>query len=492
MIKALRTVGRYFMLMGRTFSRPERMRMFFRQYLNELEQLGVNSIGIVLLISFFIGAVITIQIKLNIESPWMPRWTVGYVTREIMLLEFSSSIMCLILAGKVGSNIASELGTMRVTQQIDALEIMGVNSANYLILPKIAAMVTVIPILVTFSIFAGIIGAFCTCWFAGVMNAVDLEYGLQYMFNEWFIWAAWMFCIFLYTHSLLKKQDEISKQETYASIGSFMICAYAVTIYVGTIGAGNELAVTIVSLFVFLPTNFDLLPIYNLHITIVALAMFFVSSYITKTPDKFMYDVMDGILAAVIGNFAAFERAKIKWESVKIHEQLEEERDIDMLTGIWNRRAFEREVDYLINSGTIKNMVVIMVDLDKFKRINDGYGHETGDAYLKHFCNLISEYTEKNTIVGRRSGDEFFIFSYNFRELSQVEHNVAAFYEKLAKNPILLPDGTERVIGVSSGVVWTVDMNHDWREILCAADESLYYVKEHGRKSYTIQEYIQK
>lgn len=87
---------------GTYFSRPERMRMFFRQYLNEMEQLGVNSIGIVLLISFFIGAVITIQIKLNIESPWMPRWTVGYVTREIMLLEFSSSIMCLILAGKVG------------------------------------------------------------------------------------------------------------------------------------------------------------------------------------------------------------------------------------------------------------------------------------------------------------------------------------------------------------------------------------------------------
>ena len=177
------------MLMGRTFSRPERMWMFFRQYLKEMEQLGVNSIGIVLLISFFIGAVITIQIKLNIESPWMPRWTVGYVTREIMLLEFSSSIMCLILAGKVGSNIASELGTMRVTQQIDALEIMGVNSANYLILPKISAMVTVIPVLVTFSIFAGIIGAFCICWFGGVMNAVDLEYGLQYMFVEWYIWA---------------------------------------------------------------------------------------------------------------------------------------------------------------------------------------------------------------------------------------------------------------------------------------------------------------
>ena len=119
MIRPITTVGKYIILMGRTFARPERMRMFFKQYLNEMVQLGVNSIGIVLLISFFIGAVITIQIKLNIESPWMPRFVVGYTTREIMLLEFSSSIMCLILAGKVGSNIASEIGTMRVTQQID-------------------------------------------------------------------------------------------------------------------------------------------------------------------------------------------------------------------------------------------------------------------------------------------------------------------------------------------------------------------------------------
>ncbi len=176
-------------LMWRTLARPDRMRMFFRQYLNEIEKLGVNSIGIVLLISFFIGAVITIQIKLNIESPWMPRWTVGYVTREILLLEFSSSIMCLILAGKVGSNIASELGTMRVTQQIDALEIMGINSANYLIFPKISAMLTIIPILVTFSIFAGIIGAYATCWLGGVMNANNLTYGFQYMFEEWFVWC---------------------------------------------------------------------------------------------------------------------------------------------------------------------------------------------------------------------------------------------------------------------------------------------------------------
>ena len=141
--KWLTTFGKYLILMGRSFSRPERMRMFLKQYIKEMSQLGVDSIGIVLLISFFIGAVICIQMKLNIQSPWMPRWVSGYTTREIMLLEFSSSIMCLILAGKVGSNIASELGTMRVTQQIDALDIMGVNSACYLILPKILGLVTI-------------------------------------------------------------------------------------------------------------------------------------------------------------------------------------------------------------------------------------------------------------------------------------------------------------------------------------------------------------
>ena len=176
-------------LMGRTFGRPERWRMFFKQYAKELEQLGVNSTGIVLLISFFIGAVICIQIKLNIQSAWMPRFTTGFVTREIILLEFSSSIMCLILAGKVGSNIASELGTMRVTQQIDALEIMGINSANFLIMPKIAALVSFIPILVTISIFAGILGAYATAWFGGIINAEDLTYGLQYSFTEWFVWC---------------------------------------------------------------------------------------------------------------------------------------------------------------------------------------------------------------------------------------------------------------------------------------------------------------
>src|SRR5574344_1870138 len=168
--KYLTTLGHYLILMGKTFARPERMRMFLKQYVKEMAQLGVNSIGIVLLISFFIGAVICIQIKLNIQSPWMPHFVTGYVTREIMLLEFSSSIMCLILAGKVGSNIASELGTMRVTQQIDALDIMGVNSACFLILPKILGLVSIIPILVIFSSATGILGAYATSYFGHIIS----------------------------------------------------------------------------------------------------------------------------------------------------------------------------------------------------------------------------------------------------------------------------------------------------------------------------------
>lgn len=185
----LSELGKYMQLMGRAFSIPQRMNMFLRQYRTELFQLGINSIGIVLLISFFIGAVICIQIKLNIQSAWMPRFVTGYVTREIMLLEFSSSIMCLILAGKVGSNIASELGTMRVTQQIDALEIMGVNSANYLILPKITAMLTAIPMLATFSIASGITGAYACAYIGGILQVEDLTYGLQYDFTQWFVWC---------------------------------------------------------------------------------------------------------------------------------------------------------------------------------------------------------------------------------------------------------------------------------------------------------------
>ncbi len=188
-VNAIASFGKYLDFMGKTFSMPERMRMFMKQYVKEMVGLGVDSIAIVLLISFFIGAVICIQIKLNIQSPWMPTFVTGYTTREIMLLEFSSSIMCLILAGKVGSNIASEIGTMRVTQQIDALEIMGVNSASYLVLPKVVGLMTMIPFLVIFSMTAGFGGAYASAYM-GILSPDDLTTGMLYEFNQWFVWTS--------------------------------------------------------------------------------------------------------------------------------------------------------------------------------------------------------------------------------------------------------------------------------------------------------------
>jgi phospholipid/cholesterol/gamma-HCH transport system permease protein len=231
------TIGKYLLLMKRTFSRPERMRMFFKQYVRELYALGVDSIGIVLLISFFIGAVICIQIKLNIQSAWMPLWVSGYTTREIMLLEFSSSIMCLILSGKVGSNIASELGTMRTSQQIDALEIMGVNSASYLILPKVLGLITMIPLLVVFSTFSGIIGAYATAYIGGILTPSDLTAGLQHDFTPWFFWMGIIKSIFFafiissvssfYGYTVEGGSVEVGKASTNAVVTSSMLILFS-------------------------------------------------------------------------------------------------------------------------------------------------------------------------------------------------------------------------------------------------------------------------
>ena len=185
--KLLHALGNYLLLMRRTFSRPQQGRVFRQQFIHEFYSLGYNSLFIVILMSLFIGALLCVQIKLNVWSPWMPRFTIGYAMREVILLEFASSIICIILAGKVGSNIASEIGTMRVTQQIDALEIMGVNSANFLILPKIAGLVTMIPILVIFSMAAGIVGAYAMAEFSGFMTPEDLTVGLQYEFDQSYI-----------------------------------------------------------------------------------------------------------------------------------------------------------------------------------------------------------------------------------------------------------------------------------------------------------------
>ena len=187
MFKFLTGVGQYFLLLQKVFSKPEKPSIYYKQTMKEFVYLGFNSIGIIAIISFFMGAVVALQTVYNTENPMYPKYLVGLGTRDSMILEFSSSVAALILAGKVGSSIASEIGTMRVTEQIDALEIMGVNSASYLILPKLIATVLFNPFLTLISIVVGIYGGYLACTIFGAMTPEDFIYGLQYAFIPFYI-----------------------------------------------------------------------------------------------------------------------------------------------------------------------------------------------------------------------------------------------------------------------------------------------------------------
>ena len=187
MLKFLSSFGRYWLLLGKVFSKPEKAEVLYKQTAKELISLGLRSIGITMIISFFMGAVITLQTAYNTENPIYPTYLIGLGCRDAILLEFSSTIVALILAGKVGSSIASEIGTMKVTEQIDALELMGVNSASYLILPKIVATLIFNPFLTLISIIVGILGGWLAGTSAGVISSQDFIYGIQYAFIPYYI-----------------------------------------------------------------------------------------------------------------------------------------------------------------------------------------------------------------------------------------------------------------------------------------------------------------
>lgn len=174
--------------MTQVFRIPDKWKEFFISLVKEISKLGVDSIPLVIIISIFIGAVICIQMTINIVSPLIPTYSTGLATREILILEFSSTMMCLILAGKVGSNIASEIGTMRVTEQIDALEIMGINSANFIVLPKVIGFILFVPVLGILSMFFGLIGGAIIAEFTDMLTMETYIYGIQSFFNEWYVW----------------------------------------------------------------------------------------------------------------------------------------------------------------------------------------------------------------------------------------------------------------------------------------------------------------
>ncbi len=181
-------IGRYFLLIRRAFSKPERFSVYVKQFFFEVNSIGISSLGIVSIISVFMGGVVTIQAAFGFTSKWIPLYAVGFTTRESILLEFSPTIICLILAGKVGSNIASEIGSMRISEQIDALEIMGVNSASFLILPKIVAGVFIIPFLVAISMFLGLLGGYIMGVSTGACSPYEYVFGIQTFFMPWKVW----------------------------------------------------------------------------------------------------------------------------------------------------------------------------------------------------------------------------------------------------------------------------------------------------------------
>lgn len=170
-------------MIGQMFSKPEKIKVYWNRLMEEIVQLGIKSVGIVVLMSVFMGMVLVIQTASSIDSPLIPLYTVGYTSKQSILLEFSPTIIALILAGKVGSNIASELGSMRVTEQIDALEIMGVNSINYLITPKILGSVLIFPIVILFSMASAFAGGYLACYSTGLVTIDTYEYGIQ-LFHE--------------------------------------------------------------------------------------------------------------------------------------------------------------------------------------------------------------------------------------------------------------------------------------------------------------------
>lgn len=186
-MKFLNRLGAYLLFIRRAFSKPEKKSVYIKQWVIELEKLGLNSIVLVMIISFFIGAVLTLQTAYNMASPLLPRYLIGYLTRETMLLEFSSTIVSLILAGKIGSNIASEIGSMKITEQIEALETMGVNSVAFLVGPKILASFVINPVLYIFSVFIGILGGIISGVVSGVVNFDDFVYGLHFSFNPYYV-----------------------------------------------------------------------------------------------------------------------------------------------------------------------------------------------------------------------------------------------------------------------------------------------------------------
>lgn len=183
----MKSIGKYFIFLGTLFKNREAFRTYVKLFFDESVKVGTNSIFLIAIVSVFMGAVTTIQTAYNLVSPLIPKYVVALVVRDMVLLELSPTIIAIIFAGKVGSNIAGELGTMRITEQIDALEVMGINSSSYLVLPKVLATVFMFPALVITAAFLSILGGYLAASFTGVITPFEYVQGIRYQLNEFMV-----------------------------------------------------------------------------------------------------------------------------------------------------------------------------------------------------------------------------------------------------------------------------------------------------------------
>ncbi|PJJ79843.1 MlaE family ABC transporter permease [Mucilaginibacter auburnensis] len=177
------SLGRYILLLRLSFKKPEKFSVYWHEVMREMVSVGIGSLGIISIISVFIGAVATIQVAFQLSSPLVPQSIAGGISRDSTILEFSPTISALVLAGRVGSSMASQLGTMRVTEQIDALEIMGVNAPGFLVAPKVIAGISMIPLLTIISVGLGLCGGYLACVITRDISPADFVAGLQDGFN---------------------------------------------------------------------------------------------------------------------------------------------------------------------------------------------------------------------------------------------------------------------------------------------------------------------
>ena len=191
------SIGKYFLFLQMVFRKPEKWRIFWRQLINESDKLIISSILLVGVISLFIGGVLVIQTASNLENPIIDKMYIGYMVRESLILEFCSTMVALILAGKMGSNIASEIGSMRITEQIDAMDMMGVNSAGFLVLPKVTAATVLSPLLMLLSLGLGLLGGWIVVEFTQIIPPASYITGIKAFYNGFYIFKMSLFCFMI-------------------------------------------------------------------------------------------------------------------------------------------------------------------------------------------------------------------------------------------------------------------------------------------------------